>query len=54
MTPEVVLTAVNLHKHFYQGANDLHVLRGIDLTVRRGERIAIVGRAQFRQVRHVT
>ena len=43
MTPEVVLTAVNLHKHFYQGANDLHVLRGIDLTVRRGERIAIVG-----------
>ena len=33
---EVVLQAVGLHKHFYQGEKDLHVLRGIDLSVARG------------------
>lgn len=43
MTPEVVLCATGLHKHFYQGGRDLHVLRGVDLCVERGERIAIVG-----------
>lgn len=43
MTHDVVLRAENLHKHFYQGQKDLHVLRGVSLSVARGERIAIVG-----------
>lgn len=46
MTPEQkpgVLEARDLHKHFHQGDNDLHVLRGVNLTVYKGERIAIVG-----------
>jgi len=36
---ETVLRIRNLHKRF----GDLHVVRGVDLTVRRGERIAIIG-----------
>lgn len=43
MTPEAVLKATNLHKHFRQGEKDLHVLRGVNLEVQRGERIAVVG-----------
>ena len=43
MTPDTVLIATGLHKHFYQGGRDLHVLRGIDLKVERGQRVAIVG-----------
>ncbi len=43
MTPEVILEAIDLHKHFRQGGRDLHILRGINLTVSAGERIAIVG-----------
>ena len=43
MTHEVVLKATGLHKHFFQGEKDLHVLRGIDIEVGRGERVAIVG-----------
>jgi lipoprotein-releasing system ATP-binding protein len=43
MTPDPVLTAVNLRKRFSEGDRDLDVLRGINIEVRRGERIAIVG-----------
>lgn len=43
MTADGVLRATGLHKHFFQGEKDLHVLRGIDLNVERGERVAIVG-----------
>ncbi len=35
--------AVGVHRHYRQGDRDLHILRGIDLTVARGERVAIVG-----------
>jgi len=43
MKPDAVVEARALHKHFRQGGKDLHVLRGISLAVRQGERIAIVG-----------
>ena len=43
MKPDPVITATDIHKHFVQGEQDLHILRGIDLTVNQGERIAIVG-----------
>ena len=45
--PDVVIRAAGLHKRFTEGsfeaALDVHVLQGVDLTVRRGETIAIVG-----------
>ncbi|MEX0941753.1 MAG: ATP-binding cassette domain-containing protein [Pseudomonadales bacterium] len=43
MTHNIVLEAIDLHKHFSQGGRDIHVLRGINLTVEQGRRIAIVG-----------
>jgi len=44
---DVVIRAQGLHKRFTEGAGDaaldVHVLQGVDLTVKRGETIAIVG-----------
>jgi lipoprotein-releasing system ATP-binding protein len=40
---DIVLSVADLHKTYYQGANALHILRGVNLQVRRGERLAIVG-----------
>ena len=42
----MVLKAINIHKVFREGKNSrrgLHVLKGIDLTVREGETLAIIG-----------
>ncbi|MCC6579658.1 MAG: ABC transporter ATP-binding protein [Phycisphaeraceae bacterium] len=38
-----LLTATSLHKHYRMGDENLHVLRGVDLTVRSGEWIAVLG-----------
>jgi ABC-type lipoprotein export system ATPase subunit len=38
-----MLRAADLHKHYRMGDEDLHVLRGVDLTVRHGEWLAILG-----------
>ena len=42
-----VIVARQLHKRFVEGSGasriDVHVLQGVDLTVRRGETLAIVG-----------
>jgi len=40
---DIVLAVTDLHKTYFQGANALHILRGVNLQVRRGERLAIVG-----------
>ncbi len=44
---EVVIQASGLHKRFTEGSGDaaldVHVLQGVDLSVKRGETIAIVG-----------
>ena len=44
---DVVIRATGLHKRFTEGAGDValdvHVLQGVDLTVNRGETIAVVG-----------
>jgi len=38
-----ILTATGLHKSFGAGPARVHVLRGLDLTVRRGEFLAVMG-----------
>jgi len=38
-----ILIATGLHKSLGRGAGRVHVLRGIDLTVRRGEFLAVMG-----------
>jgi lipoprotein-releasing system ATP-binding protein len=44
---DVVIRATGLHKRFIEGSGngalDVHVLQGVDLTVKRGETLAIVG-----------
>ncbi len=43
MTNEVVLKATGLVKSFGTGAGEVRVLRGVDLEVKRGERVAVTG-----------
>jgi len=38
-----VLEIAGLHRRFRQGGGELHVLRGLDLTLRAGECVALVG-----------
>ncbi len=38
-----LLSATDLHKTYRMGSHDLHVLRGVDFQIARGEWIAIVG-----------
>jgi lipoprotein-releasing system ATP-binding protein len=38
-----ILSAANLHKHYHMGGQDLHVLRGVDLSITPGQWLAIVG-----------
>jgi lipoprotein-releasing system ATP-binding protein len=40
---ETVIRAVGLHKRFQEGGLDVHVLQGVDMSVERGETLAVVG-----------
>ena len=33
----------NLHKSYFIGKNELHVLKGIDLEIKKGELVSIMG-----------
>jgi len=43
MSKEWIIQTKNLHKSYHQQANRLHVLKGIDLTIDKGEVVAVVG-----------
>ena len=38
-----LFSASDLHKHYQMGSQDLHVLRGVDLVIERGQWVAILG-----------
>lgn len=38
-----LLAVRDLHKSFVEGANEIHVLRGVNLDLGEGERLAVVG-----------
>jgi lipoprotein-releasing system ATP-binding protein len=40
---ETVIRALGLHKRFNEGGLDVHVLQGVDMSVQRGETLAVVG-----------
>ncbi|MEL7089281.1 MAG: ABC transporter ATP-binding protein [Planctomycetota bacterium] len=40
-----ILTAKQLHKRYRMGSSDLHVLRGVDVSLTQGEMLAILGRS---------
>jgi len=42
--PEDILNITNLHKRYNEGkSNEVHALQGVDLTVRKGDMMAIMG-----------
>ena len=42
-THDALLTASGLHKHYRMGPQDLHVLRGVELEVQKGQWVAVLG-----------
>ena len=40
-----IITATNIHRRFGEGALEVHVLKGIDVTVEQGEFLAIMGKS---------
>jgi len=43
MREDIVLEGVDIHKSFQTGAEILHVLRGVDIRIKRGEIVSVVG-----------
>lgn len=42
-TAEPILVVDNLHKHYKLGSQDIHVLKGVNLSVQPGEWVAVLG-----------
>jgi lipoprotein-releasing system ATP-binding protein len=40
---DIALEGIGIHKSFQTGAETLHVLRGVDIRIRRGEIVSVVG-----------
>jgi len=43
MSKNMLLELKNINHHFYQGHEDLHILRGIDFSLSEGEVVALIG-----------
>jgi len=43
MMREKILELKNIHRHFIQGDKDLHILKGVDFTLNKGEVVTLVG-----------
>jgi len=43
--PNTIIQASNLHRSFHEAGRELHVLRGVDLTIHKGEWLSILGRS---------
>jgi len=43
LDPEIILSLKNIHKTYIQGKNPIAVLKGVDLSVKKGEMVAIMG-----------
>lgn len=43
MSDDIVLRCENLHKSYHEGPQDLAIIKGVSFSVRRGERMAIIG-----------
>jgi len=40
---DIILKGIDIHKSFPTGAGRLHVLKGVDIGVKKGEIVAVVG-----------
>lgn len=40
---DTILKLKNIHRHFYQGHKDLHILKGVDFTLQKGEVVTLIG-----------
>ncbi len=40
---DIILELQNIHRHFIQGGKDLHILKGLDFTMQKGEIVTLVG-----------
>ncbi|MFC7050566.1 ABC transporter ATP-binding protein [Emcibacter nanhaiensis] len=38
-----ILQLQNIHRHFFQGGEDLHILKGVNLEIQAGETVSLVG-----------
>jgi len=39
----IILDLKNIHRHFLQGGRDLHILKGVDFTMTKGEVVTLIG-----------
>lgn len=40
---DIILDMKNIHRHFIQGGKDLHILKGVDFSMEKGEVVTLVG-----------
>ena len=45
-----MITLKDINKTYYTGSNSLHVLKGIDLNIEKGELVSIMGSSGFGQI----
>lgn len=43
MMSDIILELQGIHRHFKQGGKDLHILKGVDFSMKKGEIVTLVG-----------